>query len=114
VAVDYGASNVRCNVVCPGATRTEMMVGAMEPFAAACGIGVDDVLRTFSQDVPLRRVSTPAEMAGLCSFLASDDAGFLTAAVIPVDGGACVVDVSGAAINRLAAEHGLAREPREA
>jgi meso-butanediol dehydrogenase/(S,S)-butanediol dehydrogenase/diacetyl reductase len=108
VAVDYGARNVRCNVVCPGATKTDMMVSAMTPFAHACGLEVDDVLRTFSKDIPMKRVCTPEEMAGLCSFLASDDASFLTAAVIPVDGGAATVDVSGAAINELAVRHGLA------
>jgi meso-butanediol dehydrogenase/(S,S)-butanediol dehydrogenase/diacetyl reductase len=108
VAVDYGARNVRCNVVCPGATKTDMMVSAMTPFAAACGLEVEDVLRTFAKDIPMKRVCGPAEMAGLCSFLASDDASFLTAAVIPVDGGAVTVDVSGAAINELAVRHGLA------
>jgi NAD(P)-dependent dehydrogenase (short-subunit alcohol dehydrogenase family) len=105
VAVDYGASNVRCNVVCPGATMTEMFVGGMKPFAQACGVAIEDVFRTFSQDIPLRRLSSPHEMAGLCSFLASDDASFLTAAVIPVDGGAAAVDVSGAAINQMAVQH---------
>ncbi len=101
VAVDYGAHKVRCNVVCPGATMTDMMVaGGMTPFAESCGLPVEEVFRTFSQDIPLGRVSHPSEMAGLCSFLASDDAGFLTAAVIPVDGGAVAVDVSGAAINQ--------------
>ncbi len=104
VAVDYGAQRVRCNVVCPGATKTEMIVSAMAPFAQACGLTVDDVLATFSRDVPLRRVSSPKEIAGLCSYLASDDASFLTAALIPLDGGAAAVDVSGAAINQLAAE----------
>jgi meso-butanediol dehydrogenase/(S,S)-butanediol dehydrogenase/diacetyl reductase len=103
VAVDYGVNKVRCNAVCPGATKTDMMVGAMTPFAESCGLTVDEVLGAFSRDVPLQRVSNPSEMAGLCSFLASDDSSFLTAAVIPVDGGAVAVDVSGAAINQLAA-----------
>ncbi len=113
VAVDYGPLGIRCNVVCPGAVKTDMMVSAMTPFAAACGIGVDDVLATFSRDVPLRRVSSPHEIAGLCSYLASDDSSFLTAAVIPLDGGAVTVDVSGAAINQLAITHGLAEEAGE-
>lgn len=104
VAVDYGAHKVRCNVVCPGATKTEMFVGAMTPFAEACGMPVEDVFRAFSEDTPLRRVSETHEIGGLFSFLASDDSSFLTAAVIPHDGGAVVVDVSGAAINQLAAE----------
>jgi meso-butanediol dehydrogenase / (S,S)-butanediol dehydrogenase / diacetyl reductase len=103
-----GAQNIRCNVVCPGATRTDMMVSAFTPFAETCGLEVHDVIRTFTKDVRMKRACTPAEMAGVCSFLASDDASFITAAVIPVDGGAVTVDVSGAAINELAAQHGLA------
>ncbi len=110
VAVDYGVERVRCNVVCPGATKTEMFVGGMVPFAEACKVELEDVFSTFARDIPLRRLSNPHEMAGLCSFLASDDAGFVTAAVIPVDGGACVVDVSGAAINQMAARYLAARE----
>ena len=108
VAVDYGAQNVRCNVVCPGATKTDMMVSAFTPFAEACGLELEDVIRTFSKDIPMKRACSPAEMAGLCSLLASDDSSFLTGAVIPVDGGAGLVDVSGVAINELAARHGLA------
>jgi len=109
VAVDYGVHNVRCNVVCPGATKTEMFVSAMTPFAEDCGMPVEEVFRTFAQDTPLRRVSETREIGGLCSFLASDDSSFLTAAVIPHDGGAVVVDVSGAAINQLAAQRGGTR-----
>jgi NAD(P)-dependent dehydrogenase (short-subunit alcohol dehydrogenase family) len=53
------------------------------------------------KDVPLPRVSRPEETAGICAFLASDDSSFLTAAAIPVDGGAAVVDVSGAVITNI-------------
>jgi hypothetical protein len=38
-------------------------------------------------------------MAGICAFLASDDSSFLTGVAIPVDGGAAIVDVSGAVIS---------------
>jgi len=110
VAVDYGVSKVRCNVVCPGATMTEMFMSGIVPLAEACDLEIEDVLGTFSRDIPLRRISNPHEIAGLCSFLASDDAGFVTAAVIPADGGAGVVDVSGAAINQLAARYLAADE----
>jgi meso-butanediol dehydrogenase / (S,S)-butanediol dehydrogenase / diacetyl reductase len=113
-AVDYGPHKVRCNVICPGAVRTEMIENAMTPFAEACGLQVNDVLATFSRDIPLQRVSRPEEIAGLCSYLASDDSSFLTAAVIPLDGGAVAVDVSGAAINQLAVLHGLAGSTGEA
>ncbi|MEJ2111194.1 MAG: SDR family NAD(P)-dependent oxidoreductase [Acidobacteriota bacterium] len=107
VALDYGPHNVRCNVVCPGATRTDMFTENMEEFAQMLGTDVEDIFARFMKDVPLNRVARPDEMAGICAFLASDDASFLSGTVIPVDGGAAVVDVSGAVIS------GIVRSLRE-
>jgi meso-butanediol dehydrogenase / (S,S)-butanediol dehydrogenase / diacetyl reductase len=100
-ALDYGPCNVRCNVVCPGATRTSMFTENMQEFARMIGTDVEDIFARFMKDVPLSRVASPEEMAGICAFLASDDASFLSGAVIPVDGGAAVVDVSGAVISSI-------------
>jgi meso-butanediol dehydrogenase / (S,S)-butanediol dehydrogenase / diacetyl reductase len=100
-ALDYGRHNVRCNVVCPGATKTEMFSENMEAFAKMVGTNVEDIFARFMRDVPLPRVALPEEMAGICTFLASDDSSFLTGAAIPVDGGAAVVDVSGAVISSI-------------
>jgi meso-butanediol dehydrogenase/(S,S)-butanediol dehydrogenase/diacetyl reductase len=99
VALDYGRYNVRCNVVCPGATKTDMFTENMEAFAKMVGTSVEDVFSRFMKDVPLPRVARPDEMAGICAFLASDDSSFLTGTVIPADGGAAIVDVSGAVIS---------------
>lgn len=98
-ALDYGPYNVRCNVVCPGATKTAMFTENMEAFAQMMGTNVEDIFARFMKDVPLSRVARPDEMAGICAFLASDDSSFLSGAAIPVDGGAAVVDVSGAVIS---------------
>jgi meso-butanediol dehydrogenase / (S,S)-butanediol dehydrogenase / diacetyl reductase len=100
-ALDYGRYNVRCNVVCPGATRSTMFTENMEAFAQMVGTNVEDIFARFMKDVPLSRVARPDEMAGICAFLASDDSSFLSGAVIPVDGGAAVVDVSGAVISSI-------------
>jgi NAD(P)-dependent dehydrogenase (short-subunit alcohol dehydrogenase family) len=100
-ALDYGRYNVRCNVVCPGATKTDMFTENLEAFAKMVGTNVDDIFARFMKDVPLPRVALPDEMAGICAFLASDDSSFLTATAIPVDGGAAVVDVSGAVISSI-------------
>jgi meso-butanediol dehydrogenase/(S,S)-butanediol dehydrogenase/diacetyl reductase len=100
-ALDYGRYRVRCNVVCPGATKTDMFAENMEAFAKMLGTNVEDIFARFMKDVPLPRVAHPDEMAGICAFLASDDSSFLTGAAIPVDGGAAVVDVSGAVISSI-------------
>lgn len=95
VALDYGPFGVRCNAVCPGATRTEMFEDTVGKIAEAKGTNIETLLKQFSSPVPLRRVSAPAEMAGVCAFLASEDSSFMTGAVLVVDGGAVVVDVAG-------------------
>jgi NAD(P)-dependent dehydrogenase (short-subunit alcohol dehydrogenase family) len=45
-----------------------------------------------TQDVPLRRASAPAEIAGAVAWLLSDDAAYVNGAVIPIDGGVTIVD----------------------
>lgn len=96
VALEYGPLGIRSNVVCPGATRTEMFEDTVGKVAKTKGMDLESMLRQFSAPVPLRRVSVPAEMAGVCVFLASDDSSFMTGAVLVVDGGAIIVDVAGA------------------
>jgi meso-butanediol dehydrogenase / (S,S)-butanediol dehydrogenase / diacetyl reductase len=100
-ALDFGPHNIRCNVICPGAVRTEMIEGAMAHFTEKLKTDVDGILTMFQKDVPLRRVSAPREIAALCAYLASDDSSFITGTVIPADGGAAIVDVSGAAIGAI-------------
>ncbi len=98
-ALDYGPKKIRCNVVCPGGTRTEMLVNAVGPLAKALNTDYNGVAAILSANLPLRRLAEPEEMAGACVFLASDDSSFMTGAVLMVDGGANIVDVSGAAMS---------------
>ena len=64
------------NVVAPGPVDTDM--------TRALG---DDKLAAFAELVPLGRIASPDEVAGVITFLASVDAAYITGAVIPVDGG---------------------------
>ena len=102
VALDFGPSRVRCNVVCPGGVRTAMIEDAMDPFKKKLGTDLEGVFAYFTRDVPLRRLASTDEITGICSFLASDESSYMTGAVLPVDGGTAIVDVSGAAINNMA------------
>ena len=78
-----------------------MIERPMTEAAKALGISLEELLGRWSADVPLRRVAKPSEIAGICSYLASDDASFVTGAALLVDGGAAVVDVAGAAMERI-------------
>jgi NAD(P)-dependent dehydrogenase (short-subunit alcohol dehydrogenase family) len=96
-ALEYGPKGIRSNVVAPGATKTEMLVNAMKGLSQALK---KDAFEVLAESVPLRRAAMPEEMTGACSFLASDDSSFISGAVLMVDGGAAIVDVSGASVSR--------------
>ncbi|MCB9662902.1 MAG: SDR family oxidoreductase [Alphaproteobacteria bacterium] len=74
--------SVRCNAIQPAAVRTPMwdpmFAGADDPVALEA---------TFVADIPLRRFADPAEVAALVAFLASAESGYLTGAVLDLDGG---------------------------
>jgi meso-butanediol dehydrogenase/(S,S)-butanediol dehydrogenase/diacetyl reductase len=99
VALDFGPENIRCNAVCPGGTRTEMLERSLGPFGETLGTDLEGVFRCISSMVPLRRTASPGEITGICSYLASDDSAFMTGSVLLVDGGAAIVDVAGAALS---------------
>lgn len=76
LARELGSRNVTVNVVAPGPVATDM--------TAVLG---EDRLAELTKAVPLGRMATPDEVAAVVEFLASDAAGYVTGAVIPVDGG---------------------------
>jgi len=106
-ALDYGPDKVRCNVVCPGATRTVMLEEALTPLTENLKTDIAGVFKCISSNVPLRRVATPREISGICSYLASDDSLFMTGSEILLDGGSAVVDVSGAALTNAGVNWGV-------
>ena len=106
-ALDYGPFKVRCNAVCPGATRTPMLEEALRPLAKTLKTDVDGVFARISSNTPLHRVASPDEMGGICSFLAGEDSLFMTGSVLLLDGGAAIVDVSGAALSSAGVNWGV-------
>lgn len=82
LALDCGRDNIRVNAVCPGWVRTRLVVEffAQEPDPAAAE-------RLVAGQQLLGRFAEPEEVANVVAFVASDEASFMTAAEVYVDGG---------------------------
>ncbi|MDQ3514679.1 MAG: SDR family oxidoreductase [Chloroflexota bacterium] len=82
LATAHGPENIRFNTICPGDVETPLLTQFFdfqpEPAAAR---------REVTDRYPLRRFATPADIANVALFLASDDASYLTGIDIVVDGG---------------------------
>ena len=82
MAIDHGPQGIRVNCVCPGDVDTPML----PEDARRRGMKWEDYLATAS-DRPMGRIGKPEEIAAAVLFLASDEAQFITGAVLAVDGG---------------------------
>jgi dihydroanticapsin dehydrogenase len=82
VALDYAKQGIRCNVICPGWVDTPINYAHAEMLG-----GLQHVYDTIDSFQPIGRPGEPREIAHVALFLASDEASFMTGAVLSVDGG---------------------------
>jgi NAD(P)-dependent dehydrogenase (short-subunit alcohol dehydrogenase family) len=80
MAADHARQGIRVNAVCPGDTDTPML-------RLLAGEDKEAGLRAMAAAIPLGRIGQPRDSAAAIAFLASDDASFITGAMLPVDGG---------------------------
>lgn len=76
LARELGSRGITCNVIAPGFVDTDMTAEL-----------TDERKSEIVGNVPLGRYASPQEVADVVSFIASDEAAYITGAVIPVDGG---------------------------
>ena len=76
MAKNYGEEHIRVNCICPGIIDTPILG--------------DRDRKVYAERIPLGYVGMPEDVAKVVSFLASDDASYLTGVVLPIDGGASI------------------------
>lgn len=76
IAIEFGSRNIRCNVVAPGFIETEMT-----------GVLDENLVKQWTDAIPLKRGGKPEDVANLCVFLGSDMSTYITGQVLQVDGG---------------------------
>jgi 3-oxoacyl-[acyl-carrier protein] reductase len=75
-AKEFASRGVTCNAVAPGIIKSKMT-----------DVLPEEVRQKYLENIPLGRFGTPEDVAGVVAFLASDDASYVTAQVIDIDGG---------------------------
>ncbi len=76
IALTYARDNIRVNAIAPGYVDTPIL--AMVP---------DDIKQVMANQLPIGRLGKDVEIANLISYLLSDNASFITGAIVPIDGG---------------------------
>lgn len=81
MAIDYGATGIRVNAVCPGGIETPLLLGLIDQ------PGMEDYRAKMLGAHKIGRFGKPEEIANAVLFLASSEASFMTGSAMVVDGG---------------------------
>ncbi len=87
IAQELAEHQITVNVYSPGIVHTPMWDSIDEALTARTGAQIGSALQAWTETIPLGRLETPSDVAGVVSFLASPDAAYITGQSIVVDGG---------------------------
>jgi len=87
----FGPKGIRVNGINPGATMTDRVQEGLRAESRMTGLGEAELLSRNEARIPLKRYGTSEEIARVALFLASEQASYVTGAIIPMDGGASSV-----------------------
>lgn len=91
LALEFAATGVRINAICPGFVETPMIDGAMESFSKAAGVSGPELLEGLRARVPIGRFLQPEEIAHLAVYLGSRESDGMTGQALTISGGMVLV-----------------------
>lgn len=87
-ALDAGPDGIRVNAICPGPTQAPMYTNTIEAYVKSnLGVTKETREKEIAANIPLGRIAKAEDVANLVYFLCSDQARYLSGAVIPITGG---------------------------
>ncbi len=87
LALQLASENIRCNAICPGSVRTDMMQVVMADIAQAEGISIEEAETHESATIAVGRAADPIEIGKVAAFLASSSSSYITGEALAVSGG---------------------------
>lgn len=87
LAYELGPDGITVNNILPGYTMTDRLSNLMDQRAKDRHMEVEDLIRTYIDQIPARRLATPDEIGNVITFLASPAAAYINGVNLPVDGG---------------------------
>lgn len=87
LARELARDRITINTICPGFINTTRLEKVFRKQAEDEGLALDEFIRRLTEGIPLGRLGTPEDIAGLVALLASPRGAFITGATIQVDGG---------------------------
>jgi 3-oxoacyl-[acyl-carrier protein] reductase len=87
LSIEFGKDNITFNNVAPGYTATERLKELAGTRALAANVSAAKIYEKWSEEIPLRRLARPEEVADAIVWLASERASYVTGQTILVDGG---------------------------
>ena len=87
LSAEVAHEGITCNIVAPGAIRTDRSLETAGSLAKRQGKSVDEVIAERSKTIPAGRYGMPSEYGPLVAFLCSDQAAYITGSILRTDGG---------------------------
>jgi acetoin reductase-like protein len=87
MAKELASQKITVNAVCPGTIDTPLLTGALEPLLQAAGLSFEEWALKNMPPIPLGRVGYPEDVAKVVTFLASDEADYMTGQAVNITGG---------------------------
>ena len=87
LAMEIAQYNINVNAVCPSRIETKMITSLIEERAKRNKMSGQQAREKYINEIPIGRMGTPEDVAALVTFLASEEAGYITGQCISISGG---------------------------